>query len=369
MHMHRLALLLLPAWLALHAAAQVAPDGLRAQVFVDERRNAAANEQHAGYRLQPAAQGLQLQPAADALLQRWKGDAVLGQGPRMAFGREASSWPVFLVLDLSNESARALQVTRAYLDIESSVTDPQPFLQLEPWGAESFALRNHGWGRAENAVLGFAFGAQQALSERFTLELGALGAVQVTPERAMTAVVPALPQLRDEPPPCAAPEQVPDCLARLHGTQPLGRLDDIAYLRRDRVMTRLLGTLSYQWRDAAGGMHTRTQPLNIELQLFRFAVPDRSTAAIGAPAPEQQGFAPVALQLDRSRYRLPLPYRPLLGPGQNQRLQLTLNAPKASRHLFRVVVESSDGRGAATETIDLLYFAPQLDTGDVRSVR
>jgi len=367
--MHRLALPLWLAWLALQAAAQVPPDGLRVQLFVDERRNAAAEEQHAGYRLQAAAQGLQLQPAADALLQRWKGDAVLGQGARLVFDRDASSWPVFLVLDLGNESTRALQATRAYLEVESSATDPQPFVQLEPWGAESFQLRNHGWGRAENAALGFAFGPQQPASERFTLPLGTLGAVRVTPERAMAAVVPALPQLREQPPPCPSLEQVPDCLAQLRGTQALGRLDDIAYLRRDRVMTRLLGTLSYQWRDGAGALQARTHPVDVELQLFRFAVPDRATAAIGAPAPEQQGFAPIALQLERSGYRLPLPYRPLLGPGQNQRFQLTLNAPKSSQHRFRVVVESSDGRRATTEPIELLYFVPQLDTGEARQVR
>lgn len=367
--MRRFALTLLLACLALHAAAQAAPDGLRVQVFVDERRQAAAREPHAGYRLQPAAQGLLLQPA-DELMRRWKGDAVLGQGPRLAFDKEASSWPVFLVLDLSNESTRALQATRAYLDIESSATDPQPFLQFQPWGFEAFLLHNRGWGRAENAVLNFSFGAQQPASDRFTLELGTLGSVRVTPERAMVAMVPALPRLRLQPPECPALEQVPDCLARLRGTQALGRLDDdIAYLRWDRVMTRLLGTLTYQWRDAAGSAQARTQPVNIELQLFRFATPDVSAAAPGAPSPEQQGFAPITLQTERSRYRLPLPYRPLLGPGQNQRFELTLNAPKSSWHRFRVVVEASGGRRAATEPIELQYFVPQFEAVEARDVR
>lgn len=366
--MRRLALTLLLAGLALHTAAQVIPDGLRVQVFIDERRSAAAREPHAGYRLQPAATGLLLQPA-DELMQRWKGDAVLGQGPRLGFDKEAASWPVFLVLDLSNESTQALQATRVFLDIESSATDPQPFLQFQPWGFEAFLLHNRGWGRAENAVLNFSFGAQQAVSDRFSLALGALGSVRVTPERAMAALVPALAPLRLQPPRCPALEQVPDCLVQLRDAHTLGRLDDIAYLRWDRVMTRLLGTLSYQWRDGAGGVQARTQPLNIELQLFRFAIPDRSAAAPGAPSPEQQGFAPITLQLERSGYRLPLPYRPLLGPGQNQRFELTLNAPKSSRHRFRVVVEASGGRRAATEPIELQYFVPQFESAEARDVR
>ena len=365
--MRRLALTLLLAGLALHTAAQVIPDGLRVQVFVDERRSAAAREPHAGYRLQPAATGLLLQPA-DELMRRWKGDAVLGQGPRLAFDKE-SSWPVFLVLDLSNESTQALQATRVFLDIESSATDPQPFLQFQPWGFEAFLLHNRGWGRAENAVLNFSFGAQQPVSDRFSLALGALGSVRVTPERAMAALVPALPQLREQPPSCAALEQVPDCLSQLRGTQALGRLDEFAYLRRDRVMTRLLGTLTYQWRDGTGSVQARAQPLNIELQLFRFSLPDLSTAAPGAPSPEQQGFAPITLQLERSGYRLPLPYRPLLGPGQNQRFELTLNAPKSSRHRFRVVVEASGGRRAASAPIELQYFVPQFESAEARDVR
>ena len=366
--MRRLALTLLLAGLTLQAAAQAARDGLRVQVFVDERRNAAARDPHAGYRLQPSAQGLLLQPA-DELMQRWKGDAVLGQGPRLAFDEEASSWPVFLVLDLSNESTRALQATQAYLDIESSATDTQPFLQLQPWGFEAFQLRNHGWGRADNAVLSFSFGAQQPVSDRFSLELGTLGTVRVTPERAMAALVPALAQLRLQPPTCPALEQVPDCLAQLRSTQVLGRLDDIAYLRFNRVMTRLLGTLTYQWRDGSGSVQARAQAVNIELQLFRFVLPGDGSAAPGAPSPEQRGFAPITLQLERSRYRLPLPYRPLLGPGQNQRFELTLNAAKASRHRFRVVVEASGGRRAATEPIELQYFTPQFEAVEARDVR
>mgnify|MGYP000455670954 CR=1 FL=1 len=86
-------------------------------------------------------------------------------------------WPVWLVLDLSNESARSLQATRVYLDVESSATDLQPFLQAQPWGFEAFQLHNRGWGRAENAVLDFAFGAEQPVSERFSL---ALGSAEVT---------------------------------------------------------------------------------------------------------------------------------------------------------------------------------------------
>ncbi len=41
--------------------------------------------------------------------------------------------------------------------------------------------------------------------------------------------------------------------------QPLGRLDDIAYPHPDRVMTRLLGALTFPWRDARRGSRAETR--------------------------------------------------------------------------------------------------------------
>jgi len=363
-----LAIAALPAPAIAQPAPGNATAGVRVQVFVDERRNAAARRQHIGYRLRPGPGALELRPESDELMRRWKGDTVLGQGPRLDLGPGTSAWPAFLVLDLSNESTRALQVTQAFLEVDSSATDAQPYLEFSSRGLEAFTLRNLGWGTAENAVLRFAFGPETGLSEPYTLELGTLGAVRVNPERAMASLVPALAQLREKAPPCPSFQQVSDCLAQLHRSAALGRLGDIAVVRRDRVMTRLSGTLSYQWRDAEGVPQTRSQALQTELQLFRFEVPEPGAAGIGAPGPEQEGYAPVALQLDRSRYRLSLPYRPRLGPGENQRFQLALSAPQASRHRLRVVVEY-EGRRATGEPIDLLYFVPKADPGEPRLVR
>ena len=367
------ALLLLLACLAAGPApAQTPPDalqaGVRVQLFVDQRRNATAREQHFGYRLRPGIQALELLPESDALMQQWKGDAVLGQGPRPAFERDAKPAPVFLVLDVSNESNSPIQATNSYLAIEASATELQPFLTLAAW-SEGFQLSNHGWGPAENARLDFAFGPERPATDSVSMPLGALGVVAVFPERALTAVVPALPQLREQPPKCPAMEQVRDCLVQLQGAHRMDRIGDIAYLRRDEVLTRLIGTLSYEWRDAAGALHTREQPLNVEQRLFSFDTGERPSASMGPPGPEEEGFAPVSLQLERKTYRLPLPYRPLLAPGQNQRFQLTLDAPKASRHQFRVVMETSDGRRVTTPLLDLLYFVPKMDLETARQVR
>jgi hypothetical protein len=90
---------------------------------------------------------------------------------------------------------------------------------------------------------------------------------------------------------------------------------------------------------------------------------------MGAPAPEESGFKPITLLLDRNRYRLPLPYRPRIGPGENRRFQLTLNAPKSSAHRFRILMEMTDGSRAASAPLDLSYFVPQMDAGEARQIR
>jgi hypothetical protein len=342
--------------------------GVRVQVFVDQRRNAAAREQQMGYRLRAGTAAIELLPESDALMQQWKGEAALGQAPRVPLQRDAKPAPVFLVLDVSNESNSPIQATSSYLEVEASATELQPFVALSAW-SEGFQLSNHGWGPAENARLNFAFGPERPVTDSVSLALGALGVVTVSPERALNALVPALPQLREQSPKCPSMEQVRDCLAQLQGTQSMGRIGDIAFVRRNQVLTRLIGTLSYQWRDAAGAVHTREQPLNVEQRLFSFDIGERPTASVGAPGREEEGFAPVSLQLERKTYRLPLPYRPLLAPGQNQRFQLTLDAPKASRHQLRVVMESSDGRRVTTPLLDLLYFAPKMDLEPARQVR
>ena len=357
---------------AVPATAQTPPDpaqaGVRLQVFVDQRRQAAMRDQPFGYRQRAGAQATELLPDSDALMQQWKGDAVLGAGPRLDFERDAKPAAVFLVLDVSNETAGPIQATDSYLEIELSTTELQPFIALAG-RSESFQLSNHGWGPADNARLSFAFGPERAVTERVSLPLGTLGVVAVNPERALIAAVPTLPQLREQPPKCPSMEQVGDCLAQLQGTQALGRVGDIAYVRRNQVLTRLIGTLSYEWRDAGGGLHQREQPISVEQRLFSFDTGSGPSAAMGPPGPEQEGYAPVALQLDRKAYRVQLPYRPLLAPGQNQRFQLALIAPKASRHQLRVVMDTSDGRRVTTPRLDLLYFVPKMDLEAVRQVR
>ena len=370
------AALLLAAAATAPAHAQTAPgaaaaqDGVRVQLFVDQRRIAAARKRIDpdgsfpvyAYKLQPGAQALELRLDSPELMRQWKGDFTLGQQTKATFEEPNQFLPVLLVLDVTNEAGTPLQVSNAYLEMQSSRSDLQPFMVLNAWDMDGFDLRNHGWGRADNARLDFAFGRERPATESFSLALGALGAVEVSPSRSVATLVPAAPRLLEQPPKCPSNRQVPACLARLQRTPGMGRIADIAYTRDNLVLTRLIGTLRYQWRDIDGRAQPREHPVDVELLLFSFDTGEG--AEMGGAAPEEAGFQPIVLQLDRRNYRLPLPYRPRLGPGQNQRYQLTLKAPKASSHQFRVVLESSDGRRVTSDALDLLYFVPRMDHSD-----
>ena len=351
------------------------PGGVRLQVFVDQRRNALAKQRiDAGagfrgfaYRMRPGPEGLELRLDSDEIMQRWKGRFVLGRELADGFESATQFAPVLLVVDVSNEGGSPAQVQAAYLEVASSITDRQPFMHLGSWGSEAFDLRNHGWGAALNAQLSFAFGRDRPASETFRLALGTLGSVEVSPVRAMAAISPALPQLQRQSPRCPSVAQVRSCLQRLGMQMPLGRLGDIAYLRDDQVLTRLIGTLSYQWRDSANAVQQREHPVDVELQLFKFDTGE--APEMGAAGPEESGFSAITLALDRLQYRLPLPLRPRVGPGENRRYELTLDAARSSQHRFRLVMEMTDGRLAVSAPIELLFFLPRMDSGEARQVR
>ena len=350
--------------------------GVRVQLLLDQRRVAEAKKKVSpdadfpvyAYTLRAGNPRAELRPDNPELMQRWKGDFVLGADFNKSRFESATQFlPAMLVLDVSNESGTPQQVVNAYLDVESSSTDRHPFLQLQSFVGDSFDLRNLGWGKAENAQLNFAIGPQQPASGNFTLALGAIGAVEVSTRRVLSSLVPALPNLQNNPPPCRSVAQVPACYAQLQRSAPVGRLAEVAYLQDNRVLTRLIGKLSYQWRDTSGAARQREHPVNVELELFRFNV--SQGAEMGAPAPEETGFSTVLLGLDRTAYRVSLPYRPRIGAGENKRFQLALAAPKSSSHVFRVVLEMTDGSRVESTPIDWLYFVPFLDVGESRQVR
>ena len=126
-------------------------------------------------------------------------------------------------------------------------------------------------------------------------------------------------------------------------------------------MTTVAGTIAYGWTDGRGAPQRRRSPFSIEIPLGAFKV--GAAAECGAGGPED--IAPdIDLSTDKRNYRVALPYRVRLAPGQNTRLSLSLGAKKASIHTFQAVLRLSDGSTVRSGPIELQYFKERI--GDAR---
>jgi hypothetical protein len=350
------------------AAGAAAQPPLRVQVFIDEQRFAEARRDvpgAVGYRLQPSPAGLRLVPDAAALLQAWKGDEV-ATNLSLAARRFV---PVMLVLDLANESQAPLQVVGSHLRVAASATDPQPLIVAADGFDRSLRLRNHGWGPAEGTTLRFGFGRDAPPERPFVRELGTLGSVQLVVQKELQATLPALARWIEQPPRCPSEDRLPACFEQLVASAAGRPLRTVGVQRGRTVLARLHGELQYRWRDGAGAEQARRQALALDLHLFDFALPPRPPTAAMVRPPEERGFAPIELPADRKAYRVPLPYRPLIPPGQARRFELALLAPKSSHHVFEIVVETAGGDQAVSPPIELDYLLPNADTGETRVLR
>ncbi len=358
-----------------------AGDAVRLNVYVDQRRNRAelkriTEDSYPGYAYGQIAAGQRIQvgPDSSTLMRLWKAGATITPKSGQLFESVDQFLPVFLVVDLTNDGTQAVQVTGGYLEVASSQSDLQPLILMGdgatcgPGGTPpTFALRNTGWGRADNASVTFAFGRDRPTTQSFQLALGSIGSVEVSVARSSAQIAPQLDALRRRPPTCPSFAQLPQCLARLERDGVLGGFTGLVRVRDSgAVITHLTGTLDYRWRDSAGAVQSSRSPIETDVPLF---VIQTESPECGAGAPTEGGYRPIKLALDRANYTIALPYRGRLGPRENRRLEMTLSADAASRHLFRVVLETSDGRRIASTPVDLTYFIPRLLFSEPRLVR
>jgi hypothetical protein len=326
------------------------------------------------YRQQSTADGTLVAPASEALMGFWKGNATLTPKSDRLFESKSQFAPALLVVEVTNEGVAPAQIVNAYLRVDESQSDRQPLIRMaDPetcsagW-SHAVNLWNDGWGVAEQASLEFAFGRDGASTDPFRTALGNIGNVAFFPDRALESLAPELRALRTKRPKCTR-EGRAACLAKLEQEGHLGKLSGQLRLFKgtDTVTTKIVGTLSYQWKDVSGAVKTREQPFRQDIGVFDFDT--GAGPECGAAGPGEAGFDPIKLPTDRKAYRQPLPYRGPVGARAVRRLELTLMADRASQHSFAVVVETSDGRVATSQPIKLLYFIPREDRGGMREVR
>ena len=335
------------------------------------------------YDIQDASPGnVTVRLDAPKIMRAWKGDAPIADGwlgdsdfplrydSSGLFNERSQFAPVLLVVDVKNISGRRVQVRGAYLDIERSATDLEPFLLVDSGDfvecgdlskfRSDLVFSNHGWGPVEDAKLTYGFGGQDK-GDAFVTKLGSfetVKSVSVTESlRASGMDVDAVKTGKFKCP-SSSDEDIAQCTKALKDSGVFGDVAAAVTPYGKVLLAHIAGTLTYRWTDNAGKDHERKSPVSADIPLIEFDT--GSLAECGAAGAIERKFKTVKLPLDRNNYSIPLPYRAKLGAQQQKRFALSLVADKSSQHIFRVVFQLADGSTAVSPKVDLLYFMPRF---------
>jgi hypothetical protein len=319
---------------------------------------------------------LKVEPAAKEITGVWKGNEIIQERPTavalLDFQMVDQFPPVFLLAEITNQGNQTTRIKRAYLDIEQSATDLEPFLEIMG-GNQTFcqdtsnndghfdatvAFTNFGWGPVRNAQLIYSFNnTTSAQMPQFTAKVGTFD------KTANTSVTDGLRKLGLDVDKvsktkfaCKSESEVPACLDHVKATGILGTLADRVFNVGYQVRTKMVGHIDYDWVDSDGKDNNRSSPVAIDIPLFFFGT---IGPECGGPAPVDH-LPTVRLALDRKAYRIPVEWSGDLAQGDNRRLGLSLIAPKSSQHTFRLVLELADGTTLASQQVNLTYFKPRL---------
>ena len=322
------------------------------------------------YQVDDSSGVLQIALASQEIMGLWKGDApimaTLRQGTSDYFEDSTQFGPVFVVVDIANEENQTAEVVGAYLDIDESMSDLQPY--LDAYGpadgcnarlvAGVLALqRRLGPGRERSGSPIPSATRPSRVGQTFTAEIGSFED-SATPSIAdsLQALGLDIDRLQNDNFQCASEAEYAACIADWEGSDLLAGLSGATFNDGNaQILTRLWGILDYTWTDSKGGSNPRQSPVIIDFPVLDVGMGPEC----GAGGPVERGFPTAKLPLDETNVRIPINYQDTIAPREQKRFGLNFIADKSSRHHFRFVVELADGRTIASPDIDLTYFIPR----------
>ncbi len=370
--------------------AQVPDSKVSFSVYVDKKKNVeiikegensgavvyeSAN-QVGSVAIRPIVRSIEVGQKTIDIVGEWKSDKPVATDEGTDF--EKLYPPLFLTLELRNNSGQPLQITNGYVAVDQSSTDLQPYLKLHPLFASGCTdheklnpklhIFNVGWGGVQNGKITYTFSKKldnpgTPDSDLFKIKDVAFNdSTELSLLEGLKGIGANISRLRSEDFKCASRSQLPRCTSELVQSGVLGRIPPDS-LGRDQDGTILVasvaGLIEYEWVDSHGATHQRRSKFESKFPLLTFKVPGEG-AECGAGAPEDRDHKPLKLALDRADYRVPIRINETIRPGETKRLALNLNADKSSQHVFRIVLRSADGATFVSNTFDLLFFKPKI---------
>jgi hypothetical protein len=358
-------------------------DDIRISVGVDRRlppATAVGNSPSWGsvfwYAASNTPAGVQIRPQNKRLMDLWqgKGELQLSWNEELAelrrgvlgVSKEELS-PLNLRIEVQNRSANPVQVAGVYLDVQNSVSDNKPAIQVSTGSVDScygmaryspgLTLENFGWGAAERASLRLSVAGPQAGAFDVTKDLGRLDrTLRVDLERDLAAAgVDTNYLARLEKGFSCGSKVLNQCLRELQATRRLGKLAEHVELQETSFVLRLRSVLEYSWRDAKGNSVNWSHPFTTRLPLgyFRHMHDCGEMANVQTVTSKAQQF-----RLDAAGYRIPVSFQTTVPPGRTSPLALPVEAEKSSAHEFVVVLQLANGREVRSRPVALNWYRP-----------
>ena len=368
-------------------------DDIRIAITLDKRlpvssRNEAGSDLQKGdlwYAVSNAANGLLIRPDNRRLMSMWKGRAEIQLTQREEEGKNYDNYgvlslvrgqlvPLNFMIEVQNRSPRPAQITGVYLQVDSSVTDLQPAIQMsqdsafEEYNSDDghyrpyYFVENFGWSAAKDAKLQLKFvnpRSPASATPRRTNTIGPVErSVKVNFENDLEAAGVNLSVLKrnsGEGFPCRSKQRA-GCLREVVATVAFGSLGPLLTLDENRIMVGVSGELEYVWEDASGAAKQASSPFSIKLMVG--ALKTEVEQGEGGQR-EIISRKTQQLQLDAKDYRIAISYQTTVAAGQTARLVLPVEAEKSSSHDLSIVIQLADGREIKSRPINLLYYRPR----------
>jgi hypothetical protein len=349
--------------------------------------------------------GLAIRPDNRRLMDMWKGDAQIQLTPSEELGRTDLpdlSYGVFsigktllppldLIMEVLNRTTSPVQITGLYVDVDRSVSDLEPAIQVSAGlagrmcgGAEvrhrpaynpKLTFENFGWGAAQNAKMRFGFvnpTGNSAPQYEITKSLGDIDQISTASfEPELQAAGVDTGRLATQAKTtrgfrCRGAADIQTagtmrgCLVEIGGGKVFGTLlDKIANPPgaedASTFATTAAGVLEYDWTDAGGQTHHRVSPLRPVLWLGQILI--EAECGDGSTT-ERIARGSLKLQVDRADYRISVPFQRQVPAGRVGSYSMLIEAPRSSQHDFTIVLQLADGREIRSRPVNLLYFLP-----------
>jgi hypothetical protein len=373
--------------------AQMQDSRVSLSVYVDRKKNNEIIQENADFAvvvyemsnregattIRPVARSQSRNRKQIDIMSKWKGSGEISIDYASLY--ETVYPPLFLTLELINNSGQPVQISNGYLDVEQSAMDPQPFITLRPVVEACvdkaklepvLRFRNLGWGPVQNARITYSFAKQfpsgnSGIVDSFRMKpVSFEDSTNLSLMEGLSDVNADIPRLRAGVFNCSSSANLPACKSNLAKAGVFGRIPADSIHGSEESESSLIqfawvsGSVEYDWVDADGTIRKTRSRFQSEFPMFTFTVPDAAECAAGEP--EDRDHKPLKLSLDRADYRVPIRINETLRPGAVKRLALNLSAEKSSRHRFRVVLRSTDGIFLVSNKFDFLFFKPKLET-------